>query len=120
MPIISLQLPDEIADPLADIASATDRNESCLVIAALSENLTHEVWITEQIQQALSEADTEDFASNDEIRKIAEKWNANTPEQAARLASSLSRLALSPAQSSDSTSSTLDPHHAAYATPVQT
>ncbi|WP_456023618.1 CopG family ribbon-helix-helix protein [Pseudomonas protegens] len=85
MPIISLQLPDEISDPLADLACATDRNESYLVIAASSEYLTREVWLAEQIQQALNEADSEDFASSDEIRKIAEKWNANTPEQAPRL-----------------------------------
>ncbi|KAE9645094.1 hypothetical protein [Pseudomonas sp. PB106] len=85
MPIISLQLPDEIAHSLASLANATGRNESCLVIAALSEYLTREVWIAEQIRQALNEADTEDFASDDEIRKIAEKWNAHTPEQATPL-----------------------------------
>jgi predicted transcriptional regulator len=51
MPIISLQLPDEIADPLADLACATDRNESYVEIAPLREYLTREVWIAEQIQQ---------------------------------------------------------------------
>jgi len=74
---MSLRIPDEIADTLANLAKATGRSKSYLAVDALREYLAREAWQTEEIQKALKEADAGDFASAEEVSAIAEKWNAN-------------------------------------------
>ncbi|MCO7628891.1 ribbon-helix-helix protein, CopG family [Pseudomonas fluorescens] len=77
MSVMSLRLPDEIADTLANLAKATGRSKSYLAVDALREYLAREAWQIEEIQKALNEADAGDFASADDVRAIAKKWNAN-------------------------------------------
>jgi len=77
MSIMSLRLPDEIADTLALLARATGRTKSYLAVDALREYLAREAWQIEEIQKALKEADAGDFASTEEVRAIADKWGAN-------------------------------------------
>jgi len=77
MSVMSLRLPDEIADTLANLAKATGRSKSYLAVDALREYLAREAWQIEEIQKALNEADAGDFASADEVTTIANKWNAN-------------------------------------------
>ncbi|QAX83836.1 hypothetical protein C2E19_08195 [Pseudomonas sp. DTU12.3] len=78
MSFMSLRIPDEIADTLANLAKATGRSQSCLAVDALREYLAREAWRVEDIQQALKEADAGDFTSTDEVQAIADKWNANS------------------------------------------
>jgi predicted transcriptional regulator len=78
MPVISLHLPDEIADALTDLAKATGRSKSSLANDALSEYLERETWKTAQIQQAIIEADAGDFASAAAVETITAKWSGNT------------------------------------------
>ncbi|MHA3737602.1 type II toxin-antitoxin system RelB family antitoxin [Pseudomonas sp. Eth.TT006] len=77
MSVMSLRLPDEIADTLANLAKATGRSKSYLAVDALREYLAREAWQIEEIQQALKEADAGDFASEDEVMAVTRKWNAN-------------------------------------------
>jgi len=77
MSVMSLRIPDEIADTLANLARATGRTKSYLAVDALREYLAREAWQIEEIQKALKEADAGDFASDEEVRAFAEKWNAN-------------------------------------------
>lgn len=77
MSVMSLRLPDEIADTLANLAKATGRSKSYLAVDALREYLAREAWQIEEIQKALDEADAGDFASADDVRAIANKWNTN-------------------------------------------
>jgi len=77
MSVMSLRLPDEIADTLANLAKATGRSKSYLAVDALREYLAREAWQIEEIQKALNEADAGDFASADDVRAITNKWNAN-------------------------------------------
>jgi predicted transcriptional regulator len=77
MSVMSLRIPDEIADTLANLAKATGRSKSYLAVDALREYLAREAWQVEEIQQAIKEADSGDFASADEVQAIADKWNAN-------------------------------------------
>jgi len=77
MSVMSLRIPDEIADTLANLARATGRTKSYLAVDALREYLAREAWQIEEIKKALKEADAGDFASDEEVRAIAEKWNAN-------------------------------------------
>lgn len=77
MSVMSLRLPDEIADTLANLAKATGRSKSFLAVDALREYLAREAWQINEIQQALKEADAGDFASPDELKAIADKWGGN-------------------------------------------
>ncbi|MGE8482195.1 MAG: CopG family ribbon-helix-helix protein [Pseudomonas sp.] len=77
MSIMSLRLPDEIADTLAHLAKATGRSKSFLAVDALREYLAREAWQIEEIQKALKEADAGDFATPEEVKAIADKWTTN-------------------------------------------
>ena len=77
MSVMSLRLPDEIAETLAVLAKATGRSKSFLAVDALREYLAREAWQIKEIQQALRDADAGDFASPEEINAIAEKWVSN-------------------------------------------
>lgn len=77
MSVMSLRLPDEIADTLANLSKATGRSKSFLAVDALREYLAREAWQIEEIQKALMEADAGDFATPGEVSAIADKWIAN-------------------------------------------
>lgn len=77
MSVMSLRLPDELADTLATLAKATGRSKSYLAVDALREYVAREAWQIEEIQKALNEADAGDFASAEDVRGIANKWSAN-------------------------------------------
>lgn len=77
MSVMSLRLPDEMAETLSVLAKATGRSKSFLAVDALREYLAREAWQIEEIQKALHEADAGDFASPDEVKKVAEKWTNN-------------------------------------------
>ncbi|AZC23137.1 MULTISPECIES: ribbon-helix-helix protein, CopG family [Pseudomonas] len=77
MSIMSLRLPDEMAETLALLAKATGRSKSFLAVDALREYLAREAWQIEEIQKALGEADAGDFASAEEVAAITGKWTGN-------------------------------------------
>ena len=77
MSVMSLRLPDEIADTLTSLAKATGRSKSILAVDALREYLAREAWQIEEIQRALNEADAGDFASDEEVTALARKWANN-------------------------------------------
>ncbi len=77
MSVMSLRLPDEIADTLANLAKATGRSKSFLAVDALREYLAREAWQIEELQHALNEADAGDFASDEEVTALARKWANN-------------------------------------------
>lgn len=77
MSVMSLRIPEDMADTLANLAKATGRSKSFLAVDALREYLTREAWQIEEIQKALKEADSGDFATAAEVNAIAEKWRIN-------------------------------------------
>ena len=77
MSIMSLRLPDDMADTLAHLAKATGRSKSFLVIDALRDYLAREAWQIAEIQKAIEEADAGDFASENEVAATLNKWSAN-------------------------------------------
>ena len=77
MSVMSLRLPDEIAETLANLAKATGRSKSFLAVDALREYLAREAWQIEELQHALNEADAGDFASDEEVTALARKWANN-------------------------------------------
>ncbi|NNB45380.1 CopG family ribbon-helix-helix protein [Pseudomonas chlororaphis] len=78
MSVMSLRLPDDVADALAHLAKATGRSKSFLAVAALREYLAREAWQIDEIQKALTEAEAGDFASAEELDNVLTKWTGNT------------------------------------------
>ncbi|WP_028576300.1 CopG family ribbon-helix-helix protein [Desulfomicrobium escambiense] len=77
MSVMSMRLPDEAMDRLGDLAKATGRTKSFLAGQAIMEFLERESWQVNEISQALGEADAGDFASDQEIEAMHDKWGGN-------------------------------------------
>ncbi|AZC35817.1 CopG family ribbon-helix-helix protein [Pseudomonas chlororaphis] len=77
MSVMSLRLPDDVADALAHLAKATGRSKSFLAVDALREYLAREAWQIDEIQKALTEAEAGDFASAEELDGVLNKWTGN-------------------------------------------
>lgn len=74
---MSMRLPDELTDQLDLLASATGRTKSFLAGQAIRDYIERESWQITEITQAISEADSGDFASDDEVNSISAKWMRN-------------------------------------------
>lgn len=72
---MSLRLPKELAVQLGELAQATGRTKSFLVVQALQDFIDREAWQVAEIQQAIREADAGDFATDEEMRALDEKWD---------------------------------------------
>lgn len=77
MGMMSLRLPDELTSQLDALATATGRTKSFLAGQAIRDYIDREAWQIAEIQQAISEADAGDFASDDEVNTISAKWRRN-------------------------------------------
>ncbi|EGH95997.1 MULTISPECIES: CopG family ribbon-helix-helix protein [Pseudomonas syringae group] len=77
MSVMSLRLPDEMADTLAHLAKATGRSKSFLALNALREYLTREARQIAAIQRAIEEADAGEFASEEDVKAVMNKWANN-------------------------------------------
>lgn len=71
---MSMRLPEEINNELAELAKATGRTKSFLAVEAVKEFLVREKWQIEKIQKGLNEADHELFATENEIKALHKKW----------------------------------------------
>jgi len=70
---LTLRVPLEIKDQLDRLADATHRTKSYLAGEAIRQYLDLEAWQVGEIQQAIKEADTGDFASDEEVAAIVKK-----------------------------------------------
>lgn len=71
---LTLRVPSEIKEQLDKLANATHRSKSYLAGEAIRQYLDLESWQIGEIQQALKEADANDFASNDEVDAVVRKY----------------------------------------------
>ena len=77
MSTMSLRLPEDIENTLSQLAKATGRSKSFLALDALREYLAREAWQIGELQKAIAEADAGDFATDDEVRSVMDKWSGN-------------------------------------------
>lgn len=77
MGMMSVRLPDELTGQLDALAVATGRTKSFLAGQAIRDFLDREAWQIAEIQQAISEAEAGDFASDTEVNTISAKWSSN-------------------------------------------
>lgn len=74
---MTIRLEDELKQKLDQLADATQRSKSFLASEAIRDYVELNEWQLNEIQQAINEADAEDFASDEKIEKTFAKWGAN-------------------------------------------
>jgi len=72
--ILSLRVPQEVKEQLSKLAKATHRSQSFLGSDAIRRYVELESWQIAEIQQAITEADRNEFASDDEFDAIVKKY----------------------------------------------
>jgi len=71
---LTLRVSIEMKERLDKLADATHRSKSYLAGEALRQYIDLESWQIGEIQQALKEADANDFASDAEIDAVVRKY----------------------------------------------
>jgi RHH-type rel operon transcriptional repressor/antitoxin RelB len=71
---LTLRVPIEMKERLDKLADVTHRSKSYLAGEALRQYIDLEAWQIGEIQQALKEADANDFASDAEIDAVVKKY----------------------------------------------
>ena len=74
---MTIRLESELKQRLDQLAKATHRSKSFLAAEALRDFVELNEWQVQEIQSALKEADSRDFASNQAITKTLNKWGVD-------------------------------------------
>ena len=72
--ILTIRIPLEVKIQLDKLAEATHRSKSFLGSEAIQKYIDLEAWQIGEIQQAIQEADANDFASDEEIDAVVKKY----------------------------------------------
>jgi RHH-type rel operon transcriptional repressor/antitoxin RelB len=72
--VLTLRLKNDTKDKLDKLANATQRTKSFLAAEAINRYLEVEAWQIAEIEQAMIEADQEDFASDAKVNALASKY----------------------------------------------
>ncbi len=75
---ISLNLPEDLSNSLADLAKTNGQTVSYLVIDVLRDYIEYEKTLTAQIELAVEEADQGKFATDAQVAAMrARRWSRN-------------------------------------------
>ena len=74
---MTIRLEDEVKDRLDRLADSTNRSKSYLAAEAIREFVETNEWQIAEIRAALTEADAGDFASDEDVAALANKWKVN-------------------------------------------
>jgi predicted transcriptional regulator len=74
---MTIRLEPELKSRLDKLSVATHRSKSFLAAEAVREFIELNEWQIGEIKAAVKEADTGDFASEDEIRAVFSKWGVD-------------------------------------------
>jgi RHH-type rel operon transcriptional repressor/antitoxin RelB len=75
---INVRLEDDLTKRLDRLAKVMDRPRSWVVTRAIEEFVAGQDWQIEDIQAAIGEADTGDFASPSEVKAVFNKWTGES------------------------------------------
>ena len=70
---VSLRLEEDKVEQLDSLAEATHRDRSFLISEAIDNYLEVQKWQINHIKNAIKQADSNDFASADELERILSK-----------------------------------------------
>lgn len=75
---ISLSLPEDLSNSLADRAKANGQCVNYLAMDVLRDYIEHEKALTTQIELAVKDADAGKFASDEQVAAMrASRWSGN-------------------------------------------
>jgi len=72
--VTTLRLEPELRRQLDRLAKAQRRSRSFIAAEAIRAYVAVNEWQIEEIQKGLEEADREDFASHEQVRRVMSKW----------------------------------------------
>ena len=75
--VLTLRLDDSLKRKLEKLAKSMHRTKSFLAAEAIREYVALNEWQIQEIEKAIQEADQGDFASDDEVEKVMNKWTRN-------------------------------------------
>ena len=74
---MTIRLESELKSRLDKLSAATHRSKSFLAAEAVREFIEINEWQIEEIKDAVKEADAGDFASDQEVQTVFNKWGVN-------------------------------------------
>ncbi len=74
---MTIRLEPELKCRLDKLSIATHRSKSFLAAAAVREFIEINEWQIEEMKQAIKEADDGDFAQDQELSTVLNKWGVN-------------------------------------------
>ena len=74
---MTIRLEPELKSRLDKLANATHRSKSFLASQAVREYIELNEWQILELKEAIKEADAEDFASDQEVVSVFNKWATN-------------------------------------------
>jgi predicted transcriptional regulator len=74
---MTIRLEPELKTRLDKLSLATHRSRSFLAAEAVREFIELNEWQIGEVEEAIKEADAGDFATDQEVRKIFDKWDVN-------------------------------------------
>jgi RHH-type rel operon transcriptional repressor/antitoxin RelB len=74
---MTIRLEPAVKDRLDRLSEATHRSKSFLAAEAIREYVETNEWQIQEIRTALAEANAGDFASNDDVKALTDKWDAD-------------------------------------------
>ena len=72
---MTVRLEDSLKDRLEKLAEATQRSKSFLAAEAIREFVELNEWQVEELKLAVQEADSKDFASDQEVNGLFDRWD---------------------------------------------
>ncbi|MGE3297998.1 MAG: CopG family ribbon-helix-helix protein [Porticoccaceae bacterium] len=76
---MTVRLEDDVKSRLDQLAQATRRSKSYLAAEAIRDFVENNEWQIREIQTALQEADSGDFASDEDLAVLRGKWRSEAP-----------------------------------------
>jgi predicted transcriptional regulator len=76
---MTVRLEDDVKSRLDQLAQATRRSKSYLAAEAIRDFVENNEWQIREIQTALQEADSGDFASDEDLAVLRGKWRNKAP-----------------------------------------
>jgi RHH-type transcriptional regulator, rel operon repressor / antitoxin RelB len=73
--IVTLRLDGGLTGKLDKLARATHRSRSFLAAEAIRDYVAQNSWQIDEIHKAIVEADHGEFATEDEVKRVAKKWS---------------------------------------------
>lgn len=73
---INVRLPEALYNQIEELAKATARTKSFLTIDALTDDVARESWQIRDVREGIKEADTGEFAVDDEVKGVFAKYGA--------------------------------------------